>query len=81
MYSILTLLFQDHGLMVVPLESLLTLQGPFSPNAALTEGTPGPPWIHIDRGAFLGSFRASKNQKKVLTSYSRPSAGLGARWT
>lgn len=27
---------------------------------------PGPPFIHIDSGAFAGSFLDSKNQKKVL---------------
>lgn len=31
---------------------------------------PGPPLSHIDSGAFSGSFRASKNQKKVLIGYS-----------
>lgn len=62
----LTSLFQDHGLSVVLLESFSTLQGPFSPSAAGVDGAPGPPCSHKDNGALAGSFRASKNQKKVL---------------
>lgn len=27
---------------------------------------PGPPFIHIDKGALAGSFRDAKNQKNVL---------------
>jgi hypothetical protein len=61
-------LFHDHSLTVVELESLLTLHGPFSRKRPTIELLPGPPFIQIDSGAFAGSFRDSKNQKKVLIS-------------
>lgn len=32
----------------------------------MREEEPGPPFIQIDNGALAGSFRDSKNQKKVL---------------
>jgi hypothetical protein len=37
-------------------------------NIPSIELLPGPPFIHIESGAFAGSLRASKNQKKVLIS-------------
>jgi hypothetical protein len=40
---------------------------PFSESNPIIEEEPGPPFIHIDRGAFAGSLRDSKNQKNVLT--------------
>jgi len=39
---------------------------PFSDSSPIIEEAPGPPFIHIDRGAFAGSLRDSKNQKNVL---------------
>lgn len=66
MYSILTSLFHDHGFRVVELESLLIIQGPFSVSKPIMEEEPGPPFIHMERGALAGSFLDSKNQKKVL---------------
>jgi hypothetical protein len=59
-------LFQDHSLSLVELESGFTQHGPFSESSPSIEELPGPPFIHIDSGALAGSFRASKNQKKVL---------------
>ena len=43
MYSILTLSFQDQGLMTESLELLSRLQGPFSLTADTDVGAPGPP--------------------------------------
>jgi hypothetical protein len=40
---------------------------PFSESSPIIEEEPGPPFIHIDRGAFAGSLRDSKNQKNVFT--------------
>jgi hypothetical protein len=40
---------------------------PFSKNSPIIEEAPGPPFIHIDSGAFAGSLRDSKNQKNVFT--------------
>jgi hypothetical protein len=54
----------------VLLESALTLQGPFSPSADCIELYPGPPPNQMPKGASLGSFLDSKNQKKVLMGYS-----------
>jgi len=62
-------LFHDHGLKVVELESELIVHGPFSTSNPSMEELPGPPFIHMESGAFAGSFRASKNQKKVLIGY------------
>jgi hypothetical protein len=62
----LTLLFHDQGFRVVEFESGFTLHGPFSVRRPSIEELPGPPFSQIDKGAFAGSFRASKNQKKVL---------------
>ena len=62
-------LFHDHSLRYVEFESELTKQGPFSRISPSMELLPGPPFIQMDRGAFLGSLRDSKNQKKVLISY------------
>jgi hypothetical protein len=81
MYIMLTLSFQDQGLISVVLESSSTTQGPFWPRAVLIDGTPGPPESHIDSGAFWGSSRASKNQKYIWLAYFRFSAGLGGRLT
>lgn len=67
-YSMLTSLFQDHGLRTVSAESAATRQGPFSPSAAVIEGVPGPPCSQRARGALAGSCRDSKNQKKVWAS-------------
>ena len=75
MYSILTSLFQDHGFSLVELESLWTMQGPFSPRAEAVEDVPGPPLSQITRGACSGSFLDSKNQKNVLTGYNRMPTG------
>lgn len=66
MYSMLTSLLNDQGLRYVELESKLTLHGPFSVSNPIIDEDPGPPFIHIESGAFAGSFRDSKNQKKVL---------------
>jgi hypothetical protein len=45
---------------------------------------PGPPFIQIERGAFSGSLRDSKNQKKVLMEKfwgeSRSERVPGGRW-
>jgi len=34
---------------------------PFSESSPIIEEEPGPPFIHIDRGALAGSLRDSKN--------------------
>jgi len=62
----LTSLLKDHGFRDVEFESTFTLHGPFSDNSPIIEEEPGPPFIHIESGAFAGSLRDSKNQKKVL---------------
>lgn len=64
--SMLELLFHDHGFSSVEFESLLTVHGPFSCSRPMNDELPGPPFIHIESGAFAGSWRDSKNQKKVL---------------
>ena len=77
-----TSLFHDHGFSVVEFESALILHGPFSWRSPIIDEDPGPPqarissnsvfsdyhapFIHIDSGAFFGSFLDSKNQKKVF---------------
>lgn len=66
MYSMLTSLLNDHSLKTVELESALILQGPFSFRSPIMELLLGPPFIQMLSGALLGSFRDSKNQKKVL---------------
>lgn len=59
-------LFQELGLSLVVWESGFTKHGPFSYNRPGMDEAPGPPFIQMDRGAFSGSLRASKNQKNVL---------------
>lgn len=59
-------LFHEFGFKVVEFESGLMKQGPFSSSKPLREEAPGPPFIHMLRGAFWGSDLASKNQKNVL---------------
>jgi hypothetical protein len=59
-------LFHELGLSLVVCESGLMKQGPFSYSRPGMDEAPGPPFIQIDRGAFSGSLRASKNQKNVL---------------
>ena len=66
----LTSLFQDQGFRVVEFESELMEQGPFSWRRPIKEDPPGPPLSQIDNGAFWGSFRASKNQKKLSSMVS-----------
>lgn len=66
MYSMLALSFHDQGLFSTDFESSRTLQGPFSPSAAVEEGTPGPPWSQTERGALWELLRASKNQNHML---------------
>jgi hypothetical protein len=67
-YSMFASLFHDHGFSIVFFESNRTEHGPFSPNAAATDGEPGPPCSQRERGAFSGwLLRASKNQKKEWT--------------
>jgi hypothetical protein len=39
---------------------------PFSESSPIIDEEPGPPFSHIDRGAFAGSLRDSKNQKNVF---------------
>ena len=64
MYSMLTSLFHDHGLISVLFESAFTRHGPFSCSSPTIELDPGPPFIQIDSGALAGSLRDSKYQKK-----------------
>lgn len=68
MYSRLAFSFHDQAFNRVVFESSRIVQGPFSPSAALVDGTPGPPESHIDNGADEGFFRASKNQKYMWLS-------------
>jgi len=63
-----TLSFQDQGFNSVDAESSITRHGPFSPTAAVIEGTPGPPCNQIERGAYCGDFLASKYQKYIFAS-------------
>lgn len=65
MYSMLTSLFQLHGLSTVDLESSFTKQGPFSMSRPSMDEDPGPPLSQMARGAVSGFLRASKNQKKL----------------
>lgn len=57
--------YQDQGFSVVLLESSLTKHGPFSDRRPSRDEPPGPPFNQIVKGALWGSFRASKNQKKL----------------
>jgi hypothetical protein len=62
-------LFHDQSLRKVEFESEWMEQGPLPRSNPIILLLPGPPLIHIDNGALVGSFLDSKNQKNVLISY------------
>lgn len=58
-------MLQEYSFRKVELLSLPTEQGPSSWSKPMSEEPPGPPFSHMDNGAFLGPLRDSKNQKKL----------------
>jgi hypothetical protein len=59
-------LFHEYGFDTT-FPSMSMPHGPFSWKRPIIEEEPGPPFIQTVNGAVVGStFRASKNQKKIL---------------